>query len=86
MTNEQSLITQIQNGIEPSMKMQLILKYKNDKLAEGFNLGWQNCQSTFKKSHCKIKEAIIKEKNRLLDELHDEIWQRKLNAENNIQS
>jgi hypothetical protein len=85
MANESVLIHQMECSNSYEFKLKLQLEYRNEWLSKGFESGWNKCSETFKKSHDKIKRGIIEKKNQLLDELHQEIWDKKGHGENNIQ-
>lgn len=84
MINDKTIIYQLSNGIELSFKESLLNQYKKEILSKGYEDGWNDCLKTFKKSHMIMKQIIIEKKNKLLDELHDEISTKKLNGKNNI--
>jgi hypothetical protein len=85
MINEELLISQIKNSKDSAYCMTLLLQYRNEYHKIGYVSGWDSHSSMIKKSKIKIKNTIIKEKDRLLDNLHEEIAQKKLNGEDNIQ-
>lgn len=84
MTNEESLIIQIENEQDRSLKISYILQYRNHWLSKGFENGWNRCAGDRKKTSAKLRESVIKQKNILLDELHDEIYKIK-NDKDNLQ-
>ncbi len=85
MANESVLISVIQSNNSAEFKLKEVLEYRNFWHSKGYESGWNKCSETFKKSHDKIKRGIIEQANQLLDELHQEIFERKCNGENNIQ-
>lgn len=81
MINEESLLKQLQNGLDPMVKNQLLTQYKNERQEFGFEKGYQDCMKFIKTTNMKLRQNIEKEKNRLIDQLRDEIWQRKKDIE-----
>jgi hypothetical protein len=78
MINEDLLLKNLQNGIAPDMKLKLLHEYKNYWHSDGFEKGFQDCQKTIKKSTMKIYKTIEEKKNKLLDDIRDEIWKKNL--------
>ena len=86
MINEDNLIHQLSNESDCSTKVRFILQYRNECITKGFEIGWEKHCEDLAKSKSKRKQLILDEKNRLLDELHTEIWNINLalNAQDNI--
>jgi len=78
MINEDNLIKNLQNGLTPELKLMMLHEYRNYYRAEGFSLGFQDHLNTSKISKMKLRQAIEKRKNELLDRLRDYIWKRKI--------
>lgn len=77
MTQEENLIKSLQNGIEPELKMKLLVEYGNSKESIGFSRGFEDHAKTMKLASDRRKSCIEKNVNVLLDEVRDEIWKRK---------
>jgi len=77
MTQEESLIKSLQNGLEPELKMKLLKDYGHSREELGFSKGYEDHVKTLKTSHDKRKVCIENKTNILLDEVRDEIWKRK---------
>jgi hypothetical protein len=74
MINEDNLIQQLSNESDCSTKVRFVLQYRNECITKGFEIGWEKHCEDLAKSKSKRKQLILDEKNRLLDELHTEIW------------
>jgi len=86
MINEDNLIQQLGNESDHLIQVRYVLQYRNEWIEKGFKMGWENHCEDLAKSKSKRKQLILDEKNRLLDELHTEIWNINiaLNAQDNI--
>jgi hypothetical protein len=85
MINEEALINQIENENDAQIKVSYLLQYRNYWLSKGFENGWNRCMGDRKKTNAKLRESVVKQKNVLLDDLHDEIYKIG-NDKNNLQS
>lgn len=74
MITEDAIIAQLNNENDHPLKVSYLLQYRNQWLTRGFEDGWNRCMADRKKSKAKLKASIIKEKDKLLDELHEEIY------------